>query len=185
MIHSLLHWTENGVDDLTIWSFAVKHSVWVFNRVPNQESGISPMEILTKTKSIYRELRRSHVWECPVFVLEAKLKNDHKLPKWDRRSRMGEFLGFSDKHSTLVATVRNLKTGYISSQYHVVFDDMFETTVFRGDNNPVIDRICNDLFDSIRDWYAEEEYDPKGQLIYRPPPSDDVWIDEAGRRKQK
>ena len=73
MIHSSLHWTENGVNDITLWSFAVNHSVWVFNKVPNQESGISPMEILTKTKFNHRDLRRSHVWGCPVFVLEAKL----------------------------------------------------------------------------------------------------------------
>ena len=105
MIHSSLHFTENGVDDLTLWSFAVKHSVWVFNRVPNQGSGISPMEILTKTKSNHRGLRRSHVWGCPVFVLEAKLQNDQKLPKWNHWSRKGRFMGFSDEHSTLVATV--------------------------------------------------------------------------------
>ena len=94
MIHSSLHWTKNGVDDLTLWSFVVKHSVWVYNRVPNQESVISPMEILTKTKSNHRDLRRSQVWGCPVFVLEAKLQDDQKLPKWNRRSRLGQFLGF-------------------------------------------------------------------------------------------
>ena len=43
----------------------------------------------------------------------------------------------------------------------------------------------NNLFDSIRDWYAEEEYDPKGQLLYRPPPLADFWIDEPGRQEQK
>ena len=57
MIHSSWHWTDNWVDDLTLWSFAVKHSVWVFNIVTNQELGISPMERLTKTKSNHRDLR--------------------------------------------------------------------------------------------------------------------------------
>ena len=155
MIHSALHWTENGVDGLTLWSFAVKHSVRVYNRVPNQESGISPMEILTKTKSNHRDLWRSHVRGCPVFVLESKLQDDQKLPKWNQRSRLGQFLGFSDEHSTLVANVWNLTTGYISPQYHVVFDDLFETEIWEGENEPVIDRICNDLFDSSREWYAQ------------------------------
>ena len=94
MIHPSLHWTENGVDDLTLWYFAVKHSFWVYNRVPNQESKMSPMEILTKTKSNHRDLQRSHVWGCPVFVLEPKLQDDQKLPKWNRRSRLGQFIGF-------------------------------------------------------------------------------------------
>ena len=73
MIHSSLHWKENGFDDITLWSFAIKHSVWLLNMVPNQESGISPNEILTKTKSNNRYLRRSHVWGCPFFVLETGL----------------------------------------------------------------------------------------------------------------
>ena len=90
-----------------------------------------------------------------MFVLEAKLKNDQKLPKWNCWSRKGKFIGFSDNHSTLVATVQKLKTGYISPQYHIFFDDLFETTFRRGKNNPVIDQVCNDLFDSSRDWYAE------------------------------
>ena len=66
-----------------------------------------------------------------------------------------------------------------------MFDDLFKTTVRQGDNDPVIDTIWNDLFDSSRDWYAEEEYDSSGQLIYRPPPLVDVWIDERGRRERK
>ena len=49
----------------------------------------------------------------------------------------------------------------------------------------MIDQICNNIFDSSRDWHAEEKYDPEGQLIYRPPPLDYVWLDETGRLEQK
>ena len=185
MIHSTLHWTEDGIGDLTRWSFEVKHAVWIYNRIPNRETGISPMEMLTNTRSNHRDSRRSHVWGCPVFVLEAKLHDDQKLPKWNQRSRMGQFLGFSDAHSTLIATVRNLRTGFISPQYHVVFDDLFETTFRTGDNDPVIDRICDDLFETNRDWYAAEEFDSDGQLIYRPPPLADDWLDEPERRERR
>ena len=66
-----------------------------------------------------------------------------------------------------------------------MFDDLFETTVITGDNDPVVDNICNDLFDSSRDWYAEEEFDPDGQLIYRPPPLAEVCLDERGCWEQK
>jgi hypothetical protein len=47
------------------------------------------------------------VWGCPVFVLKAKLQKVHKLPKWNRQDRMGQFIGFSDTHSSLVANVRH------------------------------------------------------------------------------
>ena len=45
--------------------------------------------------------------------------------------------------------------------------------------------FSNDLFNSSRDWYSEEEFDFVGQLIYCPPPLSDVWIDERGRRERK
>ena len=106
MVHASLHWTEPGSDDLSLWSLAVKHSVWIYNRVPNARSGLTPLELVTKERSDYREiLRRCHVWGCPVYVLEAKLQNDQKLPKWNRRARLGQFVGFSDEHSSMVANV--------------------------------------------------------------------------------
>ena len=66
-----------------------------------------------------------------------------------------------------------------------MFDDLFETTYHRGQNEPVIDQLCNNIFDFSRSWYAEEEYETEGQLIYRPPPLPDVWIDDPGRQEQK
>ena len=66
-----------------------------------------------------------------------------------------------------------------------MFDDLFKITVRQWDNDPVIDTICNDLFDSIKDWYAEKEYESSRQLIYRPPPLDDVWLDEHVCRERK
>ena len=143
------------------------------------------MEKLTKTKSNNRDLRCSRVWECLVFVLEAKLQNDQKLPKWNHRSRKGQCLSFSDKHSTLVPTVQNFRTWYISPQYHIVFDDFFETTSSRGEKPLWLIKFVTIFFDSIWDWYAEEEYDPEGQLIYRSPNLDDVRLDEAGHLEQK
>ncbi len=75
---------------------------------------------------------------------------------------MGQFLVFSDEHLSLATNVRNLSTGFISPQYHLVFDDLFETVIFQGDNDSVVDGICNDLFECSRNWYAEEEYGDNG-----------------------
>jgi hypothetical protein len=78
------------------------------------------------------------------------------IPKWNRRSRLGQFMGFSDEHSSLVANVHHLTTGFVSPQYHVVFDDLFQT-VFSSDGNDVlVDTNCNNLFDSNRDVYAKD-----------------------------
>jgi hypothetical protein len=110
------------------------------------------------------------VWGCPVYVLEAKLQNDQKLPKWNRRVRLGQFVGFSDEHSSMVANVRHLTTGYISPQFHVIFDDLFETVNRTSVDDQVVESICNGLFQRNRELYAEDELDEVGNLIYRPPP---------------
>ena len=183
MVHASLHWSDRGSDDLSLWSFAVKHSVWVYNRVPNVKSGLTPLELITRERSDYRDLLRCHVWGCPVYVLEAKLQNDQKLPKWNRRARLGQFVGFSDEHSSLVANVRHMTTNYISPQFHVVFDDLFETVNRTGVDDTVVESICQGLFQRERELYAEEELDDAGNIIYQPPPLHEVWLDEAGRRQ--
>ena len=79
----------------------------------------------------------------------------------------------------LVANVRNLDTGYISPQFHLVFDDLFETVICHGENDSVIDATYSNLFEINRDWYAEEEFDDD-HLIYQPSPLYDVWLDDSG-----
>ena len=53
------------------------------------------------------------------------------------RAQLGIYLGFSPNHSRNVALVLNPTTGLVSPQYHVRFDDLFETT--RNPRNNAID----------------------------------------------
>ena len=41
LLHVSMHWTERGVDDIALWAFAVKHAVWLYNRLPNQVTGMT------------------------------------------------------------------------------------------------------------------------------------------------
>ena len=65
---------------------------------------------------------------------------------------MGQFVGFSDEHSSMVANVRHLTTGYISPQFHVVFDDLFETVNRTGVDDQVVESICKGLFSVIENF---------------------------------
>jgi hypothetical protein len=158
---------------------------WLYNRVPNRLSGLTPLELLMKSKADHRDLLRTHVWGCPAIVLDPKLQNDQKLPKWNRRARVGQFLGYSDEHSSLVANVRHFSTGHVSPQFHVVFDDLFETVICNGDNDVVVNSICDGLFNRNRKLYVEDEFDADNILIYKPPPLHEVWLNETGRRQGK
>jgi hypothetical protein len=93
---------------------------------------------------------------------------------------MGQFVGFSDKHSSLVANVQHVSTNFISPQFHVVFDDLFKTVNCTGVDEPVIEAICQGLFQHERELYADEYLNKAGKKIYQPPPLHKVWLDEAG-----
>ena len=73
--------SEQGVDDLSLWGFAIKHVAWIHNCLPSQTSWLTPLEMLTKTKADHKDLVHSHVWGCPVFVLDPKLQVGKQIPK--------------------------------------------------------------------------------------------------------
>jgi hypothetical protein len=52
--------------------------------------------------------------------------------------------------------------------------------VRNGDNDAVINSICDGLFEKNRELYVEDEFNADGMLIYKPPPLHKVWLDEAG-----
>ena len=63
--------------------------------------------------------------------------------KWSERSRIGVYLGHSPHHATSVAWVLNITTGHVSPQFHVVFDDHFDTAL--QTNKQEISSLWQDL----------------------------------------
>jgi hypothetical protein len=186
MVHAAVHWPSNGSDNIRLWPFAVQHAVWLFNRIPNRVTGLTPLEVFTKTKSDHRDLQRAHVWGCPVFVLDPRLQDGKKIPKWNRRARLAQFVGFSPEHSTLVANVRHLQTNHVSPQFHLIHDDNFETILNDTPlDHPLSDERLLDLFASSREVYADIERSEDGAIVYTPPPLDDIWLDEGERREKR
>jgi hypothetical protein len=61
-----------------------------------------------------------------------------------------------------------------------VFDDLFETVSYNGDNDAVVNSICNGLFNWNHELYVEDEFDADDVLIYNSPPLHEVWLDETG-----
>ena len=94
-------------------------------------------------------------------------------------------MGYSDENSSLVANVRHLKTGYVTPQYHVVFDNLFETVFSSGADNALIDSICKNVHGKSCEIYATDEYDALNNLVYKPPPLNEVWLDAEGCKQSK
>ena len=60
-------------------------------------------------------------------MLQGKLQSGGTLPKWEDRSRVGVYLGRSRQHATNVSLILNPKTGFVSPQFHCIFDDKFDS----------------------------------------------------------
>jgi hypothetical protein len=110
LLHSILMWPDQA--NLSLWPFALDHAVYLWNNIPNEPSSLAPIKLFTRTCfTHYTHLRCLHVWGCPVYVLDPKLQDGHKIPKWSPRSRRGKFLGISPTHSTTIGLILNLRTG--------------------------------------------------------------------------
>jgi hypothetical protein len=137
ILHAAIHWPEAVTIDL--WPFAVDYAVYLWNRMPRKDNGIAPLEIFCGGKIHPKVIRGAHVWGCPTYVLDPMIQDGKKLPRWQPKSRRAQFLGFSKRHASTIGLVRNLKTGAISPQFHVVYDDTFTTVPSRvrdDDINP-------------------------------------------------
>ena len=156
MIHAIIHNPKEVQVDL--WPFAMKYAVWLWNRMPKKDSGLSPDEIFYNTKSDHEELRQAKCWGCPAYVLDPKLQDGKSLPRWNPRSKLGQFLGRSDVHSSNVGLIRNLQTGKVSAQFHVVYDNHFTTVKSETnlDNIPVPDSF-NELMIFSRENHFDED----------------------------
>ena len=147
MVHSYFYWTYHGADDISLWSFSDKHAVWLHNCLANYCSSITPLHLIKINKADHPDLIRSHIWGCPVFALDPKLRNDQKITDCNLRYFLVQLLGSSEHHSSLIPNVRHIKTGHIPPQNHAVFDNFFETMYSTGENDPKVNAICNNLFD--------------------------------------
>jgi hypothetical protein len=115
---------------------AVTHAVFLHNHVPDLVSGLCPIDVFTKSRWEQRKYHDLHVWGCPIYVLEKAIADGKKLPRWKPRSVRCINMGLSKKHASTVPLVLNPESGYITPQYHVVFDDWFATVSTNVDALP-------------------------------------------------
>jgi hypothetical protein len=80
MLHLANSWPQYA--DPTYWPQAINYATWVFNNLPNMDSGMSPYESWSKVRSSDDIFKQAHVFGCPVYVLDAALQDGKKIPKW-------------------------------------------------------------------------------------------------------
>ena len=124
MLHAKMRWPK--AVNAKLWPMAMKHAQHLLNHIP-KDNNVCPMDLMLRMTVPRTGLRNLHVWGAPCYVLDPKLQDGHKIPKFDARSRRGLHLGLSPRHASTAPLVLNLFTGNVSPQFHVVFDDWFST----------------------------------------------------------
>jgi hypothetical protein len=159
MLHAKMRWPKAVTTNL--WPMAMKHAQHLLNHMPT-DNNVCPLDIVLGTTVPRTALRNLHVWGAPCFVLDPKLQDGHKIPKFDSRSRQALHLGLSPRHAATVPLVLNLETGNVSPQFHVVFDDWF-STVNAADTSPddsIDDEQWTELFMNERFKAHFDDEDP-------------------------
>jgi hypothetical protein len=125
MLHAAFHWPEHAT--FKFLPQVVDYAIWIFSRLPSHETGLSLNEFWSRSFDIGHDLHWARPFGCPVNVLDPKLQDGGTVPKWDTHAHRGMFVGFSAQHSSQVPLVLNILTEKITPQFHVVFDEKFQT----------------------------------------------------------
>ena len=155
VLHVAIHWPEWA--DLELWPFALDYAAYLWNNLPSQDTGLALIKIFSQQKMLsYEHLRWAHVWGCPTYVLDPKLQDGKKLPKWQPRSWWGQFMGVSTSHASTIGLILNTRTGSVTPQYHIVHDDWFATVPNAEGGGAVIeteqDALRVEKVDQSRNW---------------------------------
>ena len=124
MLYAMNKWRKMVI--INLWPYAMRHANDVANATPRKGQELSPLEMFSRVE-IAPKLRHFHAFGCPTYVLDNALQSGQGAPKWKEHSRLGVYLGPSPNHARSIALVLNPRTGHVSPQFHVKFDDFFET----------------------------------------------------------
>ena len=68
-----------------------------------------------------------HTFGCPLYVLNNDLQQGKPHGKWKERADVGIYIGMSPHHNKNVGLVLSQRTGLVSPQFHIKYDDNFDT----------------------------------------------------------
>ncbi len=153
--------------DTMFWLFAFKAAAERHNCLSFNKDGGTPISILHGVTYETITVKSFHTLFCLVYVLDSHVQSAGGAcpPKWEPCNCISVYLGHSPFHAGSVALVFNPRTGRVSSQYHVVFDDTFSTVPFM-DNGTVpphwadlhkhsTERATDEEFNLSEEWKKE------------------------------
>jgi hypothetical protein len=108
LLHTMAKWPNAITTHL--WPYAITNVTNILNDTLNKNKERTRIELFANN-TVQPNIRHHHHIGIPVYVLNDEL----------------QYLGKSPRHARNVSLVLNPCTGMTSAQYHVKFDDAFET----------------------------------------------------------
>ena len=133
--HAMFWWPSMLL--LNLWPYAVRNAAHLRNALPSSHMGQSPLELYSRS-SVGMNFSDFHTLFCPVYQLHPNLASGKKIRHWEQWSRLGINLGRSPRHARNVNLVLNPTTGLVSPQFHISYDDFFESVRLEKDAEPEI-----------------------------------------------
>jgi len=163
-----------------MWPFALKEAAYRLNRLSLRSDGCSCEATFFGVDTDFIDPSIYHSFGLPCFVLDSRLQSGvGGAPKWEPRSRFGIYVCHSSSHAGLVALILNPRTGYVSPQFHVVFDDHFTTVLFMEKNEvpphwaKLIENSCKKV--------TEEHYELAKTWLFPDPEPGDISMPERNQ----
>jgi hypothetical protein len=114
-----------------LWPFALKCCKDCLNNLVHPADDRTPYEMLADLESSTIIMSNLHTFGCPCYVLDHRLQSGNgAVPTWEPCAQISIYVGCSPSHASNVALVLNPRTGHISPQFHVVYDDDFTTVQY-------------------------------------------------------
>jgi hypothetical protein len=109
-----------------MWPFELKCAEDRLNNLVHCADGQRPYQTIAGLDLTKIQMLDFYTFGCPCYILDHRLQlGTGMIPKWEPRARMGIYAGRSSAHASNVALILNPRTGHVSPQFHVVFDDDF------------------------------------------------------------
>jgi hypothetical protein len=124
--HAISRWDKTIMAEL--WPFAIQHATTIYNTTKrrSRDYDLSPWEQFTGERSKLDQTDM-HPLLCPVYVLDRRMQEGTSPPKWTKRTTQKVYVGHLHHYSKSVPMVWDTKTKLVSPQFHVMFDDNFDT----------------------------------------------------------
>ena len=133
LLHAKSRWPS--ATEINLWPYALRNANDLRNSLLDREDGTSPIKRFGNVPVAPR-ISHNHTFGCPVYALSAQLQGQGRQPKWLSRARIGINLGQSPRHARSVTLILSLTTGLVSPQFHLQYDDFFETVRPSAGNEP-------------------------------------------------